>query len=635
MKKLFKRLSTGVFALSLLAGTMTVPAAAAETEKSGSFTAVSMNVDGLPNSILGISINSDGPGSDGTKAISQKMAEYGWDIIGVSEDFNYNTELMSSLTNYSSGTHRGGVSGLSNNTDGLNLIWKKSISVAGEKWTSWNTHYSTGIFGAGNGADGMIDKGYRYYAATIADSVTVDVYILHMDADSDPKDIAARESQLTQLATAIKSSKNGNPILVMGDTNCRYTRENLETLFIDVINADDRFTIQDTWVEKIHNGTYPTHGADAMVAKDKGGTYDYPEAEIVDKIFYINNTDSKVTLTANSHTVATDFTDSNGTALADHWPVVVEFGYTLAGETEPEVCEHDYQVTAETAATCTEDGSKTYTCSKCGDSYSEAVPALGHKYVDGVCSNCGAEESTTPPVCEHDYQVTEKAATCTEAGSKTYTCTKCGDSYTETIAALGHSYNNGVVTAPTCTAKGYTTYTCTRCSYSYQGNSTAALGHNFVNGICSRCGDKQQTDSGFSGTPVRTIESGSSYILTFHGTTGVFALNHSLAAQKPAYGNDALVWNVTEKDSGYTISADVNGQTMYLCRGRIFTGSGYRLALQSQPFVWNMRFNDTTNSMWFSTRASYGSTFYLRYYNARQGWIATTRGAGLKLYKVN
>lgn len=635
MKKLFKRLSTGVLALSLLAGTMTVPAAAAETEKGGSFTAVSMNVDGLPNNILGIPINKDGPGSDGTKAISQKMAEYGWDIIGVSEDFNYNTELMSSLTNYSSGTHRGRVSGPSNNTDGLNLIWKKSISVAGEKWTSWNTHYSTGFLGAGNGADGMIDKGYRYYAATIADSVTVDVYILHMDADSDAGDIAARESQLTQLATAIKSSKNGNPILVMGDTNCRYTRENLETLFIDVINADDRFTIQDTWVEKIHNGTYPTYGADAMVAKDKGGTYDYPEAEIVDKIFYINNTDSKVTLTANSHTVATDFTDSNGTALADHWPVVVEFGYTLAGETEPEVCEHDYQVTAETAATCTEDGSKTYTCSKCGDSYSEAVPALGHKYVDGVCSNCGAEESTTPPVCEHDYKVTEKAATCTETGSKTYTCSKCGDSYTETIVALGHSYNNGVVTAPTCTAKGYTTYTCTRCSYSYQGNSTAALGHNFVNGICSRCGDKQQTDSGFSGTPVRTIESGSSYILTFHGTTGVFALNHDLAAQKPAYGNDALVWNVTEKDSGYTISADVNGQTMYLCRGRIFTGSGYRLALQSQPFVWNMRFNDTTNSMWFSTRASYGSTFYLRYYNARQGWIATTRGAGLKLYKVN
>ncbi len=70
-----------------------------------------------------------------------------------------------------------------------------------------------------------------------------------------------------------------------------------------------------------------------------------------------------------------------------------------------------------------------------------------------------------------------KAATCTANGVRTYTCS-CGDSYTESIAALGHSYKS-VVTPPTCTAQGYTTFTCTRsgCGHSYKSNYTNAKGH--------------------------------------------------------------------------------------------------------------------------------------------------------------
>jgi hypothetical protein len=49
-----------------------------------------------------------------------------------------------------------------------------------------------------------------------------------------------------------------------------------------------------------------------------------------------------------------------------------------------------------------------------------------------------------------------------------------------------HSYTS-VVTAPTCTAKGYTTYTCS-CGNSYKDNYTNALGHNYSNGKCTRCG---------------------------------------------------------------------------------------------------------------------------------------------------
>ena len=551
--------------------------------KSGTFTAASMNVDGLPQQISFITINGDGPGSDGTKAISAKLNEMQWDIIGVSEDFNYNTELMSAMNNYNSGTHRGGVSGLKNNTDGLNLIWKNTINVTGEKWTSWNTHYSTGIFGAGNGADGMIDKGYRYYQATIAEGVAVDVYILHMDADSDAEDIAARESRLTQLANAIKASDNKNPIIVMGDTNCRYTRENLQTLFIDAINADSRFTIQDAWVEKVRDGGYPSYGADAIVAKDKGGDYDYPEAEIVDKLFYINNTDSDVTLTANSYSVVTDFTNSEGTALADHWPILVEFAYTVKEQEHT----HSYALTSEIAPTCTEPGSKTYTCSACGDSYTETITALGHSYT----------------------LTGETAATCTEPGSKTYTCSACGDSYTETITALGHDY---------------------------------------VDGICTRCGiedpntGSEEETADTLGSATTEIISGEQYALVFPSSLP-YSLNHSesgalsASAFRLEEGDEVsadLIWTLTAQGNGYAISTQVNGETKYLARTKSLTNGGYKIALQNAPFVWTVKANNSTGRLRVSTKVV-SSNYALRYYTARTGWIVASRGDDIQIYQIN
>ena len=55
-------------------------------------------------------------------------------------------------------------------------------------------------------------------------------------------------------------------------------------------------------------------------------------------------------------------------------------------------CLHEYEKIT-TAATCTEDGSVVMTCSICGDSYIETIlTALGHDYIDGVCTRCGSTE---------------------------------------------------------------------------------------------------------------------------------------------------------------------------------------------------------------------------------------------------
>ena len=169
---------------------------------------------------------------------------------------------------------------------------------------------------------------------------------------------------------------------------------------------------------------------------------------------------------------------------------------------------HSYTA-AVTAPTCTEQGYTTYTCS-CGDSYkSDYKDALGHDYQNGTCTRCGAKDPGATPPHTHDYKAAVTVPTCTQAGYTTYTCS-CGDSYKSDYKdALGHDYKNGLctrcgakdpsahthdykatVTKPTCTERGYTTYTCSVCGDSYKGSYVDPLGHDYKNGTCTRCGVK-------------------------------------------------------------------------------------------------------------------------------------------------
>ncbi|MCR5799077.1 MAG: hypothetical protein K6G69_03290 [Lachnospiraceae bacterium] len=110
---------------------------------------------------------------------------------------------------------------------------------------------------------------------------------------------------------------------------------------------------------------------------------------------------------------------------------------------------HSYTETITKEPTCTETGVKTYTCS-CGESYTETIEATGHDYDENnVCKKCGYELPVIP-VHIHDYTLSDTTATCTEAGENRFTCS-CGDSYTEPAEALGHDFKNGVCTR--CKAK--------------------------------------------------------------------------------------------------------------------------------------------------------------------------------------
>lgn len=288
----------------------------AVAQRSYTFNAAALNVDGLPEKVSFVTVNEGAPGAAGATILCNAIANSGWSFCGFSEDFNYHAELTAAPASnyYNFGVHGGTVSGLSNSTDGLGFACAKHLTMEGGTRIAWSTHYGE----TSDGADGLINKGFRVYTVTLAADVAVDVYVLHMDASDGVEDIAARESQLAQLAAYIKNNHNNRPVIILGDTNCRYTREQLEAKFIDVINADSRFTIKDAWVEHMWGGIYPAYGSDAMMTH----AYGDQKGEVVDKIFYINTTESNLTLKALSYLHDTSVN------VSDHYPVVVSFVLT-------------------------------------------------------------------------------------------------------------------------------------------------------------------------------------------------------------------------------------------------------------------------------------------------------------------
>ncbi len=153
----------------------------------------------------------------------------------------------------------------------------------------------------------------------------------------------------------------------------------------------------------------------------------------------------------------------------------------------------DWQTTKE--ATCTEAGSETRTC-ECGYFEERELAALGHDYVDGVCSRCGEVDPEYIPPCGHSSERKEITleATCTEPGKAKIYCEECGELLREEIIpANGHKFGNWQITKEaTCTTSGTKTRVCQNCSKK-QSETIAALGHKYVNGTCSRCGATDST----------------------------------------------------------------------------------------------------------------------------------------------
>ena len=107
--------------------------------------------------------------------------------------------------------------------------------------------------------------------------------------------------------------------------------------------------------------------------------------------------------------------------------------------------------------------------------------------VDTICSNCGEVIATKeiPATGAHtwDNGTVTTEPTETTPGVRTYTCTVCSATRTETIPATGaHDYQFTKNVAPTCTADGYDLYTCSGCGATEKRNAKPALGHKWDSG---------------------------------------------------------------------------------------------------------------------------------------------------------
>ena len=180
---------------------------------------------------------------------------------------------------------------------------------------------------------------------------------------------------------------------------------------------------------------------------------------------------------------------------------------------------HSYTSEVRLEPTCTQNGEKIYTCSRCHNSYTETIAATGHKYVDTVVAPTCTSKGYTEHVCSicgesytdnsKDYlphSITSEVIiepTCTLEGWETNTCSVCGYTYNEKLPKLEHNYVVDRVLEPSCEYKGYTVYKCTMCTKGYTDDYIEPTGHSYettdvreatctkegyIKHKCSKCG---------------------------------------------------------------------------------------------------------------------------------------------------
>ena len=262
----------------------------------GSFEVLTYNVAGLPEPL------SSGDPAVNTPLISPRLAPY--DIVNVQEDFNYHAALYAGDDH----AHRTPTTGGVPFGSGLNTLSHRPYSdLERTKWSSCN------------GTDCLTPKGFTYQRITLAAGVTADLYNLHPNAGVEAADLTARRANITQLSRHIAAHSAGNAVIVMGDTNTRYTREADNIRELVTTNG-----LTDAWVQLERGGQAPAAGAPALVCDPAAVT---DSCEVVDKILYRGN--RQITLTARDYrNDNAAFLDPQGKPLSDHYPIAARFDWT-------------------------------------------------------------------------------------------------------------------------------------------------------------------------------------------------------------------------------------------------------------------------------------------------------------------
>lgn len=308
------------FAFRRLGLVLALCAGASGPAVAGTFSVLTYNVAGLPFNLSGSNpvVNS--------VQISPRLNDF--DLVVVQEDFSFHEDLVSQILHP--------FQSVKDTTDVqlvIDLFPPDAPLQLGDGLNTFSFHPFAGFtritwndcFGGieGFGSDCLAPKGFSFARHEVEPGVFVDFYNMHADAGGDGDSLAARRSNLRQLADFIVVNSDGNALIVLGDFNSRYTRDG------DILPEFVATTgVSDVWIELVRGGDVPEVGPSLQ----DGCELSFADAacERVDKIFYRNGID--VELEALSHAVPEDWVDSMGEQLSDHEPVSAEFRVTFVPE---------------------------------------------------------------------------------------------------------------------------------------------------------------------------------------------------------------------------------------------------------------------------------------------------------------
>ena len=322
----------------ILLAVMLGSVASLTAQENEQFSVTTLNVDGLPQKILVIKVNPDGPGDAGSARIGKYLQKKDNDLLFLQEDFNFHGVMLPFLEDDYKNDEWTGDVGLDGQKidylhlqhhrfacDGLMAFWKNDLTVTPAQRTAWKQNF--GKFS--HAMDEMVTKGFRRYEVTLRSGARIVVYNMHMDASddydvnisNDTKDKEARMAQWMQLKDDILAQLDNRPIIVLGDMNSLYKRDDVKRQFIDAIGETGRATVHDVFIELERKGSYPEYDAVAQLPDEDMEAYD---GERLDKILYINPTGG-MGIQPVSFNIDTEGYMYDGKPLGDHYPVSAVF----------------------------------------------------------------------------------------------------------------------------------------------------------------------------------------------------------------------------------------------------------------------------------------------------------------------
>ncbi|EGZ06957.1 hypothetical protein PHYSODRAFT_249965 [Phytophthora sojae] len=280
------------------------------TAPANTFTALSYNIGGL----AGLVSTNDRVGP--VKEIGKRIAD--WDIVNVQEDLYLHAFLYDADTHAYRSESDGGVTYRRNGVDGgsgLNTLsrlpFSNTSTFGRTKWVECSNF---------DGRDCDISKGFSLVEIQIADGVSLDVYNLHADTVFTAEDEKARAANLAQLGDFIAANSASNAVLVMGDTNTKYTSAG------DTIREFlDGQKLTDAWVQTIRKGKAPEKGSPELKCDLAAVTND---CEVSNRILFRGNNYINLAVDTwnNEHKA---FLAADGKTLSNNVPVSSKFSWTL------------------------------------------------------------------------------------------------------------------------------------------------------------------------------------------------------------------------------------------------------------------------------------------------------------------